>query len=141
MVSSRAIALRYCRTGIWTRLSLPGGVWQSHLTFWIFAAKSCLPRLRPRASTLLLTVLSIMMLAVGRNSVEAQQLSSRTDTRWYATMMVRNKSVATSPVFVGVVPSDLQAVPLRVPTEDDKQDNHVAHNRPIPVSLRDSNLI
>ena len=56
-------------------------------------------------------------------------------------MMVRNKSVATSPVFVGVFPSDFQAVPLRLPKEDDKQANHVAHNWPIPLSLRDSNLI
>ena len=56
-------------------------------------------------------------------------------------MVVRNKDQATSPVFVGVVPSDYQAAPLRVPKGNDKQDNLVSLNRPTPVKLRDSDLI
>ena len=57
-------------------------------------------------------------------------------------LVVRNKDTATSAVFVGVVPSDVQTVALRVPAGDSsvKQDNPVALLRPIPVKLDDSGL-
>ncbi|MFT4640736.1 MAG: hypothetical protein ACI8T1_004068 [Verrucomicrobiales bacterium] len=55
-------------------------------------------------------------------------------------LLVRNRDTATSAVFVGVVPSDTQAVPIRVPAGTGQQDNFVALNRPVPVKLRDSGL-
>ncbi len=55
-------------------------------------------------------------------------------------LVVRNKEAATSAVFVGVVPSDTQAVPIRVPAGNGKQDNPVSLIRPVPVKLRDAGL-
>lgn len=56
-------------------------------------------------------------------------------------VIIRNKDTATSPVFVGVVPSDIQTAPLRVPQGSGYQDNHISLNRPVPVKLRDSDLV
>ena len=50
--------------------------------------------------------------------------------------------MATSPVFVGVVPSATQTLALRVPAGDasHQQDNPVSLLRPVPVKLNDSGL-
>ncbi len=57
-------------------------------------------------------------------------------------VVVRNSSVATSPVFVGVVPSATQTLALRVSAGDasKQQDNPVSLLRPVPVKLNDSGL-
>ncbi len=57
-------------------------------------------------------------------------------------LVVRNSSLATSPVFVGVVPSATQTLVLRIPAggQDKQQDNPVSLLRPVPVKLNDSGL-
>lgn len=57
-------------------------------------------------------------------------------------LIVRNSDVATSPVFVGVVPSATQTLALRIPAGDssNQQDNPVSLLRPVPVKLNESGL-
>lgn len=55
-------------------------------------------------------------------------------------LLVRNRSNATSAIFVGVVPTNTLSVPLRIPAGNGQQDNFVALSRPVPVRLRDAGL-
>lgn len=60
--------------------------------------------------------------------------------RPHTPLLVRNKASSTSAVFIGVVPSETQAVPIRVPAGNGQQDNFVSLSRPVPVRLRDAGL-
>ncbi len=55
-------------------------------------------------------------------------------------LLVRNRETPTSAIFVGVVPTEIQSVPIRVPQGSGQQDNFVALKRPLPVKLRDAGL-
>ncbi len=63
--------------------------------------------------------------------------------RPHSYITVRNPDSDTTPVFVGVVALNSQKVAIRVPAggTDAKQDNHLALDRPVPMKLRDSNLV
>lgn len=59
----------------------------------------------------------------------------------HAHFIIRNRDTATSPVFVGSLPSDFQALPLRMRAGTATQDNPVSVLRPTPISLNDSGLV